>query len=42
LRRDWLARRRVEVVGLRRAELGQLDAELVEVEGGDLFVEVLE
>jgi hypothetical protein len=26
---------------LRRAEGGQLDAELVEVEGGDLIVEVL-
>jgi hypothetical protein len=31
----------VEVVGLRRAEGCQLDVELVEVEGGDLLVEVI-
>src|SRR5215472_13280457 len=31
----------VEVVGLRGAERGHLDAEAVEVEGGDLLVEVL-
>ena len=31
----------VEVVGLRRAECGRLDAELVGVEGGDLLIEVL-
>src|ERR1700756_5784671 len=31
----------VEVVGLCGAERGQPDAELVEVEGGDLLVEVL-
>jgi hypothetical protein len=30
-----------EIVCLRGAECGQLDAELVEVEGGDLHVEVL-
>src|ERR1700746_3378368 len=33
--------RQVEVVGLGGAEGGQLDAELVEVEGGDLLVEML-
>ena len=33
--------RQVEVVGLRRAERGQLDAELFEMEGGDLLVEML-
>src|SRR6516165_7833789 len=33
--------REVEVVGLRGAECGQLDAEFVEVESGDLLVEVL-
>jgi hypothetical protein len=33
--------RQVEIIGLRRAEGSQLDAELVEVEGGDLLVEVL-
>jgi len=31
----------VQIIGLRGAQLGQLDAELVEVEGGDLLVEVL-
>jgi len=30
-----------KTVGLRGAECSQLDAELVEVEGGDLLVEVL-
>ena len=33
--------REIEVVGLRGAECGQLDAEFVEVESGDLLVEVL-
>jgi hypothetical protein len=33
--------RQVEIVGLRRAERGQLDAELVEVQGSDVLVEVL-
>jgi len=33
--------RQVQIVGLRRAERGQLDAEAVEMEGGDLLVEVL-
>src|SRR6516162_7983841 len=31
----------VQIIGLRGAQLGQLDAELVEVEGRDLLVEVL-
>ena len=33
--------RQAEIVGLRGAERGQLDPELVEVEGRDLLVEVL-
>ena len=33
--------REVEVVGLGGAECRQLDAELVEVEGGHLLVEML-
>jgi hypothetical protein len=33
--------RQVQVVGLRRAQRRQFDPELVEVEGGDLLVEVL-
>jgi hypothetical protein len=33
--------RQVEIAGLSRVERGQLDAELVEVQGGDLLVEML-
>jgi hypothetical protein len=32
--------RQAEIIGLRRAQGRQLDAELVEVEGGDLLVVV--
>jgi hypothetical protein len=34
--------RQFEVVGLRRAQRRQFDAEFVEMQGGDLLIEVLE